>query len=321
MSTPMTKTEVNSLFNDFLNHPKLVWGANNTGCEARADLMAEIASEKGYEVSKIWIRPLDSNDSFLVYLNEAGTEMTAWNYHVAILVKMKNGSSSDTMVIDPSLFDEAVSIDTWNKRLTRLSDQYDVNLEIKESKKEAFFGPEDMLTSSNRQNALAKREEILANSSNMDDPTIFDGFMMKLRGEFVDELKAADPQKFEKLKVMLRDEEFSKWFKRPIPNNQLRNQLTSSKYYGINSSLIKNNVDVSQFEASVRLKEHYWEQIGTAFEKLTAKSQEILNGGFNQRTQLFRIEWEEDFFRSSWYSPSNDEIWSKYGFSADDLQN
>lgn len=317
----MTKNDAQSLLNDFLEHPKLVWGANNTGCEAKADLMAEIASDKGYEVSKIWIRPQSNNDSFLVYMNEAGTESTAWNYHVAILVKVKNGSSSDTMVIDPSLFDEPVSVDVWNKRLTRLSDQYNVDLEIKESRKEAFFGPEDMLNTSNRQNAIARRNEILENSSNMDDPVVFDGFMMKLRGEFVDELMETDPARFEKLKVMLRNEDFEKWFKKPIPNNKLKAQLAGSNFYGIKSTVIKNKVDVSELEASVRLKKLYWEQIGNAFDKLTQRSQELLNGGFNTETMTFKIEWEEGFFRQSWFSHNNEELWTKYGISADDLQN
>lgn len=321
MSTPMTKNDAQSLLNDFLEHPKLVWGANNTGCEAKADLMAEIASDKGYEVSKIWIRPQSNNDSFLVYMNEAGTESTAWNYHVAILVKVKNGSSSDTMVIDPSLFDEPVSVDVWNKRLTRLSDQYNVDLEIKESRKEAFFGPEDMLNTSNRQNAIARRNEILENSSNMDDPVVFDGFMMKLRGEFVDELMETDPARFEKLKVMLRNEDFEKWFKKPIPNNKLKAQLAGSNFYGIKSTVIKNKVDVSELEASVRLKKLYWEQIGNAFDKLTQRSQQLLSGGFNTETMTFKIEWEEDFFRQSWFSHNNEELWTKYGISADDLQN
>lgn len=317
----MTKNDAQSLLNDFLEHPKLVWGANNTGCEAKADLMAEIASDKGYEVSKIWIRPQSNNDSFLVYMNEAGTESTAWNYHVAILVKVKNGSSSDTMVIDPSLFDEPVSVDVWNKRLTRLSDQYNVDLEIKESRKEAFFGPEDMLNTSNRQNAIARRNEILENSSNMDDPVVFDGFMMKLRGEFVDELMETDPARFEKLKVMLRNEDFEKWFKKPIPNNKLKAQLAGSNFYGIKSTVIKNKVDVSELEASVRLKKLYWEQIGNAFDKLTQRSQQLLSGGFNTETMTFKIEWEEDFFRQSWFSHNNEELWTKYGISADDLQN
>lgn len=320
MSTPLSKSDADALFAEFLDHPKLVWGANNTGCEARADLMAEIAHAKGYGVSKIWIRPQSASDSFLVYLNDAGTETMAWNYHVAILVKMETGTVIEPMVIDPSLFDGPVTIYAWKKRLARLSDQYDVGLEIVESRREAFFGPEDMANSSNRQNALTKREEILANSSNLADPVVLDGFMIKLRGEFVDRLMETDPERFEKLKVMLRDGEFSKWFKKPLAANRLKAQLENDTFFGIECGRIKALVDVSAPTASVQLKEHFWEPIGRAFQRLTDKSEKIQNGGFNTETMTFKIEWEDDFFRHSWYSPDSNELWKKYGLSANELQ-
>lgn len=317
MSEPMTKSDAGKLFDEFLEHPKLVWGANNTGCEAKADLMAEVASENGYEVSKIWVRPQTSADSFLVYLNEAGTEQTAWNYHVAIMVKVKNGSSSETMVMDPSLFDEPVSLDTWSSRLTRLSDQYDVPLEFKESRREAFFGPEDMISNSNRQNALARREEILNNSSNMDDPMVFEGFMMKHRGEFVDELMESNPQKFEQLKTLLLNEDFKKWFRTPVPNGELKTRLGKNRFYGIKSNKIKQKVNVGDIDASVQLKEHYWEQIGLAFKKLSNRSKELLGGGFNADTMAFKADWEDGTFRQKWFSSDGGGTWSEYNVNVD----
>ncbi|UZR96380.1 hypothetical protein [Chondrinema litorale] len=155
----------------------------------------------------------------------------------------------------------------------------------------------------------------------MNDPIVFDGFMMKLRGVFVDKLMVADLERFQKLKVMLRNNEFKKWFQKPITNDKLKSQLSNKNFYGIESSTIKNNIDLSLKEASVNLKEIYWEQIGKAFRKLTDRSQQLLNGGFNTETLTFKIEWEEDYFRRSWYAPNSEELWAKYGIPVDDLQN
>ncbi|NVK86223.1 MAG: hypothetical protein HWE21_17990 [Cytophagia bacterium] len=300
-------------------HPKLFWGANNTGCEAKTDLVAELASERGFETAKIWIRPQSATDSFLVYMNEAGTEYTAWNYHVATELKIQK-DTTETLIIDPTIFDKPVHMDIWYERLSRLSRQYNVVLEVKRSRREAFFGPEDFLTSSNREKALLKREKILMNAANLDDPIILDGIMMKLRGAFVDILMKSEPERFNELRVMLRNEAFAIWFKKPIPVKKLNSQLTKNTFFGIDADLIKNSINLSEAFASVELKEKFWEPIGIAFKKLTQRSEEILNGRFTRETMTFKIDWEDKFFRRSWYSPNSEEIWNNYGLTVKDLQ-
>jgi hypothetical protein len=314
------RKDAERFFEFVLEHPLLFWEANNTGCEAKADLVAELAFERGFEVTKVWIQPQSLSDSFLVYLNEAGTEHTAWNYHVATELKIPE-DAADTLIIDPTLYDKPVHLDIWHERLSRLSKQYDVDLEVKRSRREAFFGPEDFLNSSNRTKALAKREKILTNAANLDDPIVLDGMMMKLRGAFVDFLMKSDPERFNKLKVMLRNEAFATWFKKPIPVKKLKSQLNKSTFFGIESVLIKNSINLSETLASVKLKEKFWEPIGTAFKKLTQRSEEILNGNFNTETMTFKIDWEDESFRRSWYSPNSEEIWNNYGLTVNDLQN
>ncbi|TNF27432.1 MAG: hypothetical protein EP319_11625 [Deltaproteobacteria bacterium] len=316
----MSKSEVNSLFNDFLNHPKLVFSANNTGCESKADLMAEIAHQKGHEVSKIWVRPMNSTDNFPVYLNEAKTESTVWNYHVAIQVKMKTSSGTETMIIDPSLFDEPVTMDTWSKRISSLSDEYDYDLEFKESSREAFFGPEDMVTRETRARALAKRDDILSNSGNLNDPVVRDGYLMKLRGQYVDDLMKKNPQDFETLEELLLNQKFNMWFKTPLQIEQIKQLLDQKpRFYGIKSSDIKSKIDFSSPDASFELKKYFWKKIGKAFERLSSKSEELLNGPFNTTTQPFRYQWESASFRGKWFSPAGDEEWVKYGLNPDTI--
>ncbi|UZR96381.1 protein-glutamine glutaminase family protein [Chondrinema litorale] len=135
----MTKKDAEIFFDVVLKHPKLFWKANNTGCEAQADLVAELTFQKGFKVNKIWIRPLSPSDSFLVYLNEAGTEFTAWNYHVAAAVEVNDASNTETLIIDPTLFDKPVNLEFWHKRLSRLSNQYNVILEKNNLKEKHFL--------------------------------------------------------------------------------------------------------------------------------------------------------------------------------------
>lgn len=312
--------EVDRFFEFASRHPKLFWNARNTGCEAKADLIAELAFERGFEVTKIWIRPLNASDSFLVYLNEAGTEVAAWNYHVAVELKITD-NESDNLIIDPSLFDKAVDLDKWKERLSLLSSQYGVVLEIIKSKREAFFGPEDFLNSSNRRKALAKREEILNKAFNINDPIIFDGIMMKLRGAFVDALMKSDSDSYNKLRVSLRNDAFENWFKHPIPHKKLESQLNKHSYYGIDTSQIKNSINLSNIDASVRLKEKFWKPVSHAIKVLAERAEGILSGGFNTETMTFKIEWEDNNFRRSWFSPSGNHIWNRYGLSSHDLQN
>ncbi len=318
----MSKSEVNSLFKDFLNHPKLVWSANNTGCESKADLMAQIAHEKGYEVSKIWVRPLNSTDNFPIYLNAAKTESTVWNYHVAIQVKVKTSNGSETMIIDPSLFDEPVSMDTWSKRMTSKANEYDYDLEFKESRREAFFGPEDMVTSETRARAIAKRDEILSNSGNLNDPVVRAGYLMKLRGQFVDDLMKTNPDKFSYLEELLLNQKFNTWFTSPLPMDQITKILDENpRFYGIKSSEIRFKIDLSAADASFEIKKQYWQKIGRAFERLSNKSEALLEGGFNSQSQAFRYEWESATFRGKWFSPIGEAEWIKYGLDPESIAN
>lgn len=319
MREPMTNSDAKNLFSSFLNHPKLIWGANNSGCEAKADLMAEIASEKGYEVSKIWVRPQGAADTFLVPLNNAETETTAWNYHVAILVKVKDGPRSEIKVMDPSLFQNPVSLNEWTERVSKYSDQTGVSLEFRETQRELFFGPDDMTNMDLRRSALAKREKILKNSANLDDPVVYEGFMMKLRGEFVDHLYTTDRQKFKKLKSLLIGNDFENWFKTPIKNNVLADKIrTRPRYFGIKTNEIKEKINLDDIYASVELKKAFWEKVGNSLNKLK-KHAAKLNDNPDDAAFQFQVKWHNEDFREKWFEPFSDDIWEQFGVSLEDL--
>ena len=85
----------------------------DTGCWVRAHMMCELLRSAPHEVEagKVWAY------GFL----EAGSKnhpncKVDWNYHAAPVVRVGEGPS-DLMVLDPSLFSEAVPLNTWLGKL------------------------------------------------------------------------------------------------------------------------------------------------------------------------------------------------------------
>ncbi len=317
---PMNRSANRDLFRVFVNHPKLIWGASNTGCEAKADLMAEIAEERGHEALKIWIHPSNRTHQFPVYLNRAKSEFTHWSYHVAIAVRIEDGAESDLEVIDPTLLNEPVNVEEWTRVVSILADEYDQLLLVTKSQRTAFFGPDDVDSDEGRVNSLERREEILTNASNLNDPVIFSGFLMKLRGDFVDEMMRTNPEEYQELESLLIMTEFRDWFRAPL-SNKLMTELLSKypRYYGVDSSEIFARVDMTDALVSIELKKALWAEVGRAFEKLRDRADDLTGGRWSPIASLFRSYWEDDMFRAGWYSPCKEEEWHKFGLYPEQL--
>lgn len=310
---PINQSDAKGLFNEFLNHPKLTWTASNSGCEARADMMAEIAESKGYDVGKIWVHPSSSTDTFQVYLNHANTESTVWNYHVAIMIKIKEGNGESIYVMDPSFFDKPVKINEWVDQVSRLNDQYDSRLTFTESGTKPFYGPHDHVTPELRREYIQKRDEILANASNLNDEIVLDGVLSKKRGQYIDDLFYNQPDQFADFERLFQNPNFSLWFGNPENSQKLKSALnSSSKYFNIDSSTIKSNINLNDPLASYELKKRYWKEIGEFFGKLKKRSVELNNGTSDQAIG-FKIDWEDREFQQKWFSPMGQDLWRQYG--------
>ena len=96
--------EVQELFKKAKNMKDIPFGYKYDGCYARAHIMARRFEEMGIPVQKVWIKGR---------LSVPNTDIE-WEYHVApsVQVKEKNGKIVN-YVIDPSLTDKAVPLDTW----------------------------------------------------------------------------------------------------------------------------------------------------------------------------------------------------------------
>jgi hypothetical protein len=97
-------TEVQELFKKAKNMSDIPFGYKYDGCYARAHVMARRFEEMGRPTEKAWIK-----GSLFV----PGTDIQ-WNYHVAPVINVKDEKGEiKKYVIDPSLSDNAVTLDEW----------------------------------------------------------------------------------------------------------------------------------------------------------------------------------------------------------------
>ena len=83
------------------------------GCYARAHYMRKLMADAGYDSQKIFVY---ATLGALQAETKAGC-CQAWMWHVAPLVGVEKGNSTELMVIDPSLFDAPVGINTWISKM------------------------------------------------------------------------------------------------------------------------------------------------------------------------------------------------------------
>jgi hypothetical protein len=97
------------------------------GCYARAEYMADLLREKGYEPQKVFAVSrkklagvgLKVRTPYAGDVPEGDEPAVRWWYHVAPIIKVRgaDGTLAD-IVIDPSLMDEPGTIDQWTSRMS-----------------------------------------------------------------------------------------------------------------------------------------------------------------------------------------------------------
>lgn len=127
-ASPKLKTEIPSdsiqlIFDSFLSlscektnecqkdDPCITFDFKEDGCYARAHWMKKLMDEKyGYSCEKIFVYGrLKANNA-----GNCGSACIHWGYHVAPYIQIIDASGKKQgLVIDPSLFDHAVSIEDW----------------------------------------------------------------------------------------------------------------------------------------------------------------------------------------------------------------
>ncbi|CAA7194082.1 protein-glutamine glutaminase family protein [Chryseobacterium potabilaquae] len=104
--------DYNGYFKTIKETPIFKWRYKRDGCFARAHKMAEILQNQ-YDIDyskleKIWIG------------NTNGSLLNEWTYHVALVVV---GQDGERKVMDPSLFDSPVDMETWRNKCNKRDDK------------------------------------------------------------------------------------------------------------------------------------------------------------------------------------------------------
>lgn len=308
----MLTNDAEQLFRLFRTHPQLTWTHNNTGCESRADLMAELAAGKGLQPSKIWIQIAPGTEGFFgIYLNESRTELSYCKYHVAIVLDV----DGEDRVFDPGFFAVPVSRKVWRERLSTYCHEYGHQVRVMDSDWRNFYGPEQMIW--NREQAIEDRSKLLALSRDLDDGTVFEGTAAKARGEWADGLRTGDPRGFEQIRDAGRRSPFGLWFRRTEQNDKLEQWLQSNeKYFGISSDEVLASVDFSDRLAAVEVRKRYWRPVFDVFAALSRRRDELLDGTSSSAI-LFRSLWgdsAEDRAKASaeWFAPGSQSLWERF---------
>jgi hypothetical protein len=95
------------------------------GCYARAHEMAKLLENKGVITGKVFLESKSPEHPLVVNSPKAGR--IQWWYHVAPIVNVKTSKGTETYVIDPSLFHQAVPLKEW------------VRIQTEESKADARY--------------------------------------------------------------------------------------------------------------------------------------------------------------------------------------
>lgn len=120
----ISEKSATDLFNLFKSDKKMAFGFPLDGCYARATEMARMAEQSDVKVAKIYAEGILRVDNVSKQYDKV-----VWGYHVAPIVGVKkvDGTVED-MVLDPSLFDKPVPVNTW---LDRMKGKGDPKAEIK----------------------------------------------------------------------------------------------------------------------------------------------------------------------------------------------
>jgi len=311
----LNKQQAIALMRQFKDHPELRWELYNTGCEARADVMAEIAHELGLKPDKIWMLPY-SDCTVSSYINKAKTERVIWSFHVAILLRVEVANEIRQLVFDPTLFDSPQEITDWCHRYST-NDQQTF---YKVGDFRSYYGYTDMLTHNYREKVRVDRQKTLEGQFDLDDPVIFSGLLQNQRGQLVDDMLHNDNESSSDFQNALENIYFVNFIKSCITSEELKTTLEENQYYyAIPCAELKSSLDFNDPFVFLQLVNTYWQAIETVLINLKKAADHLK---VNERKETrFNIEWEtEKSFSKRWFKPHSNNIWSEWNVSLVDLR-
>jgi Glutaminase len=117
----LTPAQLSKVFNQLAQDKLIPFKYPEDGCYARAEEMSRLLEKDGIISVKVFI----AGNLHVATKNSAAGSVN-WVYHVAPAVLIEENGKYIPMVIDPSLFDKAVSLDDWAKIQTVLDPNYKI---------------------------------------------------------------------------------------------------------------------------------------------------------------------------------------------------
>lgn len=266
--TPLSPADIRLLDHVFRQDPRLNWMVDLAHCEARADQMAEIAAERGFNLGKIWAYPQDLDHGSRVSgfegrvttnLNEAGTESACWNYHVGVIGVRR--CSGEQLVFDPAFFPEPVSRETWCARLSSGKDP----ILFRVTGRFVYEDPFDTNGRLLRELNVRRRDAALLDSFDLELPSTQEGLDSTLRGCFVDEMLQAEPSAFEDFQRYWSIPAFRDWWLQSPNYDEVDEILEHDHLFGLPMSEILEALEgVSPELRNFTIRKSFWREIGTA---------------------------------------------------------
>lgn len=119
--TKLSLNEATKLFDTLVDLDFIEFRFANNHCEDRAHAMSKIIADKGIKAGKAWIFVTGIFDNKYPKVlkikdpNKIGKKgLITWKYHVAPVILTTSG---DTLVLDPSLCKQPVSLNTWFQKM------------------------------------------------------------------------------------------------------------------------------------------------------------------------------------------------------------
>ncbi|HEV7621790.1 MAG TPA: protein-glutamine glutaminase family protein, partial [Flavisolibacter sp.] len=106
------------LFNFFKECPLFRWEEKNNNCENRANAICILLDKWNIPNSKGWV----FSGSFLK--KEKGNLINYWKYHVAALIKVREGDRDEYYIVDPSTLEKLETIQNWSNNITDTEHNY-----------------------------------------------------------------------------------------------------------------------------------------------------------------------------------------------------
>jgi hypothetical protein len=314
LGDPISVNKAKQLYSKARNSLKINWSASDNGCEARADLVAEVfEKEEGLITEKVWAMP-PNNGLLSVYMNNAETELVEWNYHVANIVEVKNGNNISKMVIDPSLFEEPVPLDIWKARITKHSGN---SVTFPNSSRLAYMPPMSYSgDSAERASMLSRRTDTLNIANDLNSQTVLGNHLRFINGKYIDELMANDPTKFKLfMDNRLANEQFGfYWDVTYHPPQFLELFSNHGTFFGIPLDKIKQSFDVTDVMFQQKLKMKYWDKSIPIFKSVNDKYKELkVAPDSNALAVKFKDKLKDSDFYNTWFSPFGAHLWREFG--------